>query len=395
MHIALFALVALAPGSVARWDASPARGARRAGPRAPARPAARSIIAPGLTLAAAADGARADQRGGGGGGGGGGRRRASVAMSNVAIPLGGDGGDGGGGGGARAGKGDGDRGDGDDARSVEQVLSDGGMSRDELPADVLAALSTGALSSAELGNYLTVLRNPVLRLIASSSAFLRNKLIASPHLGTVIGVETAVGLATMSIAECNARAGKLLAEADFILCDLALVVATNIALVVTLSPTVAIGAAAPRGLRAALAGLPNTFLQPGQFSLAQRVGCYAANGVQFGVIGVCSSTVGTLATKGLISLRERVTRHRPDVQLAPLAQTALAYGAFVGVSSSTRYQLVNAVETSVFARLPVGVPIGALSTVLRTANNYLGGVTWISFQRTFQRPERPPPPPDR
>jgi hypothetical protein len=346
-------------------------------------PTVHPLIAPGLTLAANSD--RVDQRGGGG-------RRRAVVMSNVAVPLGGDGD----GGGARSSKGDGDRGDGDDSRSVEQVLSDGGMSRDELPADVLAALSTGALSSVELGNYLTVLRNPVLRVIASSSCFLRNKLIASPHLGTVIGVETAVGLATMSIAECNARAGKLLAEADFILCDLALVVATNIALVVTLSPTVAIGAAARTGgLRRVLAGLPSTFLQPGPYSLAQRAGCYAAKGVQFGVIGVFSSTLGTLATKGLISLRERVTRHRPDVQLAPIKQTALAYGLFVGVSSSTRYQLVNAIETSVFARLPAAVPIGALSTVLRTANNYLGGVTWIAFQRTFQRPARPPPPPDR
>jgi hypothetical protein len=308
-----------------------------------------------------------------------------VAGVRIARPLmsadlayAGDG-DGGGAGGASGG-GSWRGSDGDDSeRSVEQVLSDGGFSREALPEDVAAALASGQLSAEALANYLRVLRNPLLRALAGTGTFLRDRLIASPHLATVIGVETAVGLATMMIAECNARAGRMLAEADFVLCDLALVVATNIALVVTLSPVAQIGAPATKGLAGVLAKLPSSFMQPGAFTPAQRIGCYLSNAVQFGVIGVASSTLGAGATKGLVALRERMTGKRPDVELAPVHSTAFAYGTFVGTSSSTRYQLVNAIEASVFPRLPI--PTGALSTAVRTGNNYLGGIMWIWWAR--------------
>ncbi|KAG8466654.1 hypothetical protein KFE25_008033 [Diacronema lutheri] len=302
-------------------------------------------------------------------------------VSGGAVAL--DGGDiGGGGGGGRSdsgGGGRGDRGDGDDGRTVEQVLARSGLSRDELPLDVQAAIAAGRLSLAELRNYARVLQNPALRALASTGAFLRDRLIASPHLATVIGVETGVGLCTTMIAEASARAGRLLAEADFILCDLALVVATNIALVVALSPAAAVGGAPTGALRRALAKLPAGFLQAGPFTPTQRLGCYLMNAAQFGSIGVASATLGATATKSLVAAREKLTGQRPDVQLAPIKSTALAYGSFVAVSSATRYQLVNAIESSVFSRLPM--PTGALSTVLRTGNNYIGGFTWILWAR--------------
>lgn len=308
-------------------------------------------------------------------------RSPCTLMSSSAVSF--DDGDisGGGNGGGRSGddRGRGDSGDGDDGMSVERLLADGGITRDELPADLRAALASGQLSAAELRNYMTVISNPILRALAGASTFLRNRLIASPSLATVIAVETAVGLATTMIAEMSARAGKLLDEADFILCDLALVVATNIALVVTLSPAAAVGAAPTTGLRGALAKLPAGFLQSGAFSPAQRLGCYLVNAVQFGAIGVASASLGASATKGLVVLREKVTGKRPDVALAPIKSTAIAYGSFVAVSSATRYQLVNAIEASLFPRLPM--PTGALSTVLRTGNNYIGGFTWICWAR--------------
>lgn len=312
-------------------------------------------------------------------------RPARVLMASSAVSLGdgditGGGGAGGGGGGrSDGGRDGGGSSDGDDGLSVESVLAEGGLQRDELPVDVQAALASGQLSVAELRNYVVVISNPILRALAGTGGFLRNRLIASPRLATVIGVETAVGLATTMIAEMSARAGKLIDEADFILCDLALVVATNMALVVTLSPAAAIGAAPTVGLRGALAKLPAGFLQAGAFTPAQRIGCYIVNAVQFGAIGVASASLGASATKGLVCLREALTGKRPDVALAPIKSTALAYGSFVAVSSATRYQLVNAIEASLFPRLPM--PTGALSTVLRTGNNYIGGFTWICWAR--------------
>lgn len=250
--------------------------------------------------------------------------------------------------------------------------------RKSLPADVSQALSSGRLSLEQLRNYAAIRNSPFLSALAGVSPFLRDRLIANPRLAAVIAIETALGIATLLLAEVGARGDRLLAEVDFVICDLALVVATNIALVITLSPAAPIGAA-PAGLRAKLAALPSAFLQPGRFSPAERLASFAFNAVRFGAIGVASSALGASATKGLVCLRERLTGQRPDVQLAPVLATALAYGAFVAASSSTRYQLVNAIEASVLSKLPLET--SALSAVLRLGNNYLGGVSWIWWAR--------------
>jgi hypothetical protein len=263
-------------------------------------------------------------------------------------------------------------------RGANKELKRGGLERAALPADLRVGLDAGKLSLEQLRNYVAIRKSLLLRALASLGPFLRNRLIANPQLAGVILIETALGVATMLIAEANARGDQLVAEIDFVLCDLALVVATNIALVITLSPAVALGPP-PAGLAKALARLPSSFLQAGAYSPAQRLGCFLANAVQFGGIGVLSSTIGASATKGLVCLRQQLTGKRPDVQLAPIVSTALAYGSFVALSSSTRYQLVNAIEASILPVLPF--PTGPLSAALRASNNFLGGVSWIWWAR--------------
>ncbi|KAJ1631598.1 hypothetical protein T492DRAFT_994376 [Pavlovales sp. CCMP2436] len=275
--------------------------------------------------------------------------------------------------------GGGGAGDGLLKKTADGLLKKNGLSRNLLPADVSLALRLGRLSLEQLRNYIVVLRNPLSRALASLSPFLRDRLIHNPQLTNVILIETCLGIVTMLIAEVGARGDTLLAEIDFVVCDLALVVATNIALVITLSPAVALTPAPTKGLSGAFAKLPSSALQPGKFSLAQRAGCFANNAVRFGAIGVASSTLGASATKGLVLLREKLTNERPPIELAPVLSTALAYGAFTAVSSSTRYQLVNAIEASVLTRLPF--PTGSISALLRFGNNFLGGVSWIMWAR--------------
>lgn len=291
------------------------------------------------------------------------------------------GGPGGGGAGGRGGD-DGDFNlDGDDEQlpAVQQLLTESGFSVDDIPRDLQLAIASGRLSLTELGNYVQVLGNPVLRAIAGASEFIRNRLIASPKLCTVIAVETVVGLATMMAAEVNSRGDRFWKEIDFVVCDLALIIATNMALVVSLSPSAAVAAPAQAGVGRVLASFPSTCLQPGAFTPLQRLGCFVSNALMFGSIGMASSVVGASATKGLVHARERLTGERPDVELAPVLRTSSAYGAFVSTSSSTRYQLVNALEASVFPLLRL--PHGMLTLAVRTGNNFLGGVHWISWAR--------------
>lgn len=262
----------------------------------------------------------------------------------------------------------------------EALLSKAKIKRSALPADISAALDAGKLSLPQLETYLALLRNPFLKLLTMFGPFVRNRLIANPKLATVIAIETALGIFTMLIAEANARAGNMLKEMDFVICDLALVVATNVALVVTLSPAIKTGPP-PSGLAKKLGALPPSFMQL-DASASQRLGAFALNAAKFGLIGIASSTIGATATKLLVVARERITSERPDVVLAPILSTALAYGAFVALSSSTRYQLVNALEAEVYPRLPLKPQLlPALSAVVRTLNNFLGGMSWIWWAR--------------
>ncbi|KAG8470939.1 hypothetical protein KFE25_009360 [Diacronema lutheri] len=265
-------------------------------------------------------------------------------------------------------------------QQAKVALQQAKVARSALPRDVSAALSTGALSLDELRNYLAIRNSPFLRALAAISPFVRDRLIANPRLASVIAIETLLGIATLLAAEVGARGDRLLAEVDFVVCDLALVVATNIALVMALSPAARICAPPSRG-RSAVASLPATFLQPGAFSAAQRLACFVINAARFGAIGIASSALGASATKALVMAREQITGRAPDVQLAPVLSTALAYGAFVAASSSTRYQLVNAIEASLLPRLPHGT--GALSAALRLGNNYVGSLMWIWWARAF------------
>ena len=54
------------------------------------------------------------------------------------------------------------------------------------------------------------------------------------------------------------------------------------------------------------------------------------------------------------------------------------YAVFMGVSSNTRYQIVNSLEAFALPAVPGGPAVQtAASFVVRTFNNYLGSSNWI------------------
>ena len=65
-----------------------------------------------------------------------------------------------------------------------------------------------------------------------------------------------------------------------------------------------------------------------------------------------------------------------EVELAPVLETAGAYAVFMGVSSNTRYQIVNSLEAYGLPAVPPALRVPT-SFIVRTFNNYLGSSNWI------------------
>ena len=254
----------------------------------------------------------------------------------AAVLCSADGGGGGGGGAISDGSGDGG-GDEDDDTTPEAALSKAGLDADSLPDDVLAALRAGRIGASELVNWNSIVDNPVCRMLAAS-AFLRNRLLASPQLVSVLGIEITLGLASVLAAEKSARGKNFAKEIDFVLANAMLIVVTNIFIVLALTPAAAIAAPPAAGTYSAWASqLPGFFLQPGSFTPVQRASCFLTKAALFSVLGAGSSSIGQGATLALVDMRTKLNpEDAPTVKLAPVLPTAAAFATFMAFSSNTR-----------------------------------------------------------
>ena len=98
----------------------------------------------------------------------------------------------------------------------------------------MAALKAGQIGASELANWRAVTANPLMRLLAMS-AYIRARLLASPMLPRVLGIEVGVGCLTTLAAESAARGERFGKELDFVLANQVLIMITNMALVLALA----------------------------------------------------------------------------------------------------------------------------------------------------------------
>ena len=289
-----------------------------------------------------------------------------------------DGGDdeGGGGGGSGDGGGDdevgGGGGDDDEASDRGETNALAGANPDNLPADLLEALEAGRIGGSEISNWKAAVANPLMRVLALSS-YARARLLADPRLPTVLAVEIFVGCAATLAAEKSARGDRFRYELDFVLANQMLVLLTNLALVLALAPAASLAAPTVAGSLGALsASLPAFALQVGEFTALQRVASYSSRAVHFSFIGCATSLVGQASTLGLLRARSLFRDEpMPEVDMAPALPTAAAYGSFMALSASSRYQLVSALEALPWAGRTL------TSCVARTFNNYIGSSNWM------------------
>ncbi|KAL5198648.1 hypothetical protein ABZP36_002160 [Zizania latifolia] len=316
---------------------------------------------------------------------------------NGKFPPGGNGGDGDNGGG-----GGGDGGDeGEDEfgpiLSFEQVVQEAekrGVSLPSLPSDMIEAAKRVGIQKLLLLRYLDMQASawplgPAIR----SCSLLRNRMLVDPSFLFKIGTEIVIDTCCATFAEVQKRGDEFWSEFELYAADMLVGVVVNVALVGMLAPYARFGVgSASQGLlgrvRHAYDSLPSSVFEaerPGySFSVQQRIGTYFFKGILYGTVGFSCGLVGQGIANLIMTAKRSVKKSEDDVPVPPLLKTSALWGAFLGVSSNTRYQIINGLERVVEAS-PVAkrVPAASLAFTfgVRFANNIYGGMQFVDWAR--------------
>ncbi|KAK8601707.1 hypothetical protein V6N12_051535 [Hibiscus sabdariffa] len=316
----------------------------------------------------------------------------------------GGGGDGGNGGGGSFGGGDGgeggNEGDNEDEREFgpilkfEDVMKEANARGVELPSDMLEAAKSNGLRKLFLLRYLDLQGTAwPLGFLIKYCSMLRNRMLADPSFLFKVGTEIVIDSCCATFAEIQKRGKDFWTEFELYLADLLVGIVVDIALVGMLAPYARFGQpSASRGLfgslQRATAALPSSVFEaerPGcNFSVKQRIATYFYKGVLYGSVGFGCGLVGQGIANLIMTAKRNIRKSDEDIPVPPLLKSAALWGVFLGVSSNTRYQIINGLERLVEASLAAKQvpPLAMAFTVgVRFANNIYGGMQFVDWAK--------------
>ena len=212
---------------------------------------------------------------------------------------------------------------------------------------------------------------PPAGLIAGFVRGLRGRMAADANFPFKLGAEVTLDEFMTVLVNVGVRgnpAGWLLGDKLQVLCQMLTAAVNDIILVYCLAPVKDDAASASAEKASDEPEIAHIF-QEGDFSLAQRIGCYLAKGRFYALVGACSCTFSMFLALALSGQMAKLT---PEYLFRALLTGAL----HMGVSANTRYQIVNGIERVLFSILPGNVAKLA-SVGTRLSNNLLGARLWI------------------
>lgn len=290
----------------------------------------------------------------------------------------------------------------DDA-SLSTVLSEHKATINDFSPEVLSAYRANLIPLSAMSNYLIARANPLSRIMLPIGP-MRDRFLADRLFLLKILIEEGIGLFGKLSAEYQQRRSNFWKEGEFVTANLIMALLADFALVFFPAPSVSLAGpskASQTGFRAWLtkisANLPsNVFQTDRPFTLAQRAGGYAFKATQLFAVGFLCCFTSVMLTNTLVYIRERVdpSYESKTPKQNPFVMSSL-YAIFLGLSSGTRYQLVNGVESHVFPRLFAKTPalVEQCATFgLRYANTFWGSQQWVMFARFTNVQKRAPDP---
>ncbi|KAH7514514.1 hypothetical protein FEM48_Zijuj11G0097400 [Ziziphus jujuba var. spinosa] len=336
------------------------------------------------------------------------KQSSMVVMRNSQIGSGGGDGNGNGGygkppngGGGGGGNGGGDENGNENEEdeygpllNYEEVMRETTARGASLPSDMLDAAKSVGIRKLLLLRYLDLLGAPwPLGFGMKSCSMLRNRMLADPSFLFKIGTEIVIDSVCATLAEVQQRGKDFWAEFELYAADLLVGVAVNVALVGMLAPYARIGKPAlSNGLlgriQHACGALPSSVFEAEgsgyRFSIQQRIATYFYKGVLYGSVGFACGIIGQGITNLIMIAKRRIRKSEDDIPVPPLVKSAVLWGVFLGVSSNTRYQIINGLE-----RLVEGSPLAkqyppvayAFTIGVRFSNNVFGGMQFVDWAK--------------
>lgn len=326
----------------------------------------------------------------------------SVGNDDNGVVFDGSGGNGSFGSGG-AGDGGGGGGDDDDDKEegefgpmlkYDEVLRETEARGVTLPFDMLEAAKTVGIPKLLLLRYLDLEGSfwP-LGFAMRSCSMLRNRMLADPAFLFKIGSEIVIDSCCATVAEYQKRGKDFWNEFELYVADLLVGTVVNVALVGMLAPYARIGKPSiSKGflgnMQKAYAALPSSVFEaerPGcRFSVQQRLGTYFFKGIMYAGVGFGCGIIGQGIANMIMTAKRNIKTSEDDVPVPPLLKSAALWGVFLGVSSNTRYQVINGLERLVEASpMAKQVPPVALAFTVgvRFANNVYGGMQFVDWAR--------------
>lgn len=275
--------------------------------------------------------------------------------------------------------------------SLSAFLAEKSATLADVPADILSAYRNGYIGLDALSNYFTASANFLSRFLMTCGPGMRNRFLADKLFLLKIIIEEGIGVFGKLSAEYEQRRAKFWKEGEFVFANLITAVLADFALVYLPAPSVALTRASGKGgiqewLANLSTSLPSNIFQTDRaFTVAQRAGGFALKASQLFVVGMMCCLVGSVVTNSLVFVRERVDKsYAPKTEKPNPVIVSLLYATFLGLSSGSRYQLVNGIESHIFPRIFANTPrvVEEVSTfALRYGNTFWGSQQWVMFCR--------------
>ncbi|CAK8535329.1 unnamed protein product [Lathyrus sativus] len=263
-----------------------------------------------------------------------------------------------------------------------------------LPSDMEEAARITGIREMFLLRYLELQGSSgPLSFLMKHCSMLRNRMLADPSFLFKVGTEIVIDSCCATFAEVQKRGKDFWAEFELYAADLLVGVVVDIALVGMLAPYARIGKPAlSKGLlgriQHACAALPSSVFEaerPGcKFSAMQRVATYFYKGALYGSVGFGCGIVGQGIANMIMNAKRSISKSEDDIPIPPLLQSAALWGFFLAVSSNTRYQIINGLESIVEkSSVAKKVPLVAMAFTVgvRFGNNIYGGMQFIDWAK--------------
>lgn len=217
----------------------------------------------------------------------------------------------------------------------------------------------------------------------------KDRVAFDPEFPFKVFVEQIIGVGAAVLGDMSSRKDWGIHELDFVFSTIVVGSIMNFSLMYFLAGTRASTSRAAPNIIAKLfddntlkaMGAPGgNFFETG-FPLSKRFLNLGYKGMVFGLVGFSAGVVGTSLSNGLIAMRKRLDpAYEAQNESPAILPNAGVWATHMGVSSNTRYQLLNGLDLVLQPRMSP-TAFKAFSTAIRLSNNILGGMSFVTLAK--------------